>query len=249
MSKGRCRVMLVTNDSLLATMVEERSSRRENVRVLSDLDETEDLINTLASEATEEYVAGLRESAREMFFISEDRSTLFFAADVLERIKTQYGDKLRSLPPLASRVVHTGTIIGTTSFVQKKRQVVSWTTRCTLTLTAYVDDAHAAPTRELTMSDVLNAFREPSRTTPLQVSFSDAAKSRVTSVVPNTTFFAKGIQESFLEPISLNIARTPLERANKTRTRAIGTTKLDFDVLWHATVSARQKLTKGGRDD
>lgn len=127
-SPSTCRVAIVTNDGLLADMMEERIKSRDNVRVLRNLDDLQSLINTLVSNVTEQFVAGVREAARVYFFTEATKEGLYYKENIRERVREQFKEKLSELPSGAI-IRENGTWhIGSPSFVEKKQQRIFWRT-------------------------------------------------------------------------------------------------------------------------
>jgi len=92
-----CRVALVTNDGLLATTVEAETKTLENVRIVKSLEDLQNLINTLVSSATEEFVAAVRQPAMELFFKEGSKDGLYYTEKVPEAIVAKFAASLAAL--------------------------------------------------------------------------------------------------------------------------------------------------------
>lgn len=127
-----CRLALVTGDGLLAEYVKENTKEAKNVRVLANIDELESLINTLVSQATEEFVAEVREKVTKYFFEKDNYASLYYKERIWDIINESYKEKLTDVPT-EGMLRRNGTWwIGAPVFVRKKRQRIWWITPITI---------------------------------------------------------------------------------------------------------------------
>lgn len=122
-----CRLAIISNDSLLSDFIRERTKDASNVRVLSDLSELESLINTLVSEATEEFIAEISEKAESYFFDQDNDASLYYKEGIRKKIEEEFADELASVPSEATRRKGGTWWIGAPVFVKKKQQRTFWT--------------------------------------------------------------------------------------------------------------------------
>ena len=132
-----CRVALVTNDGLLATTVETETKTLDNVRIVKSLEDLQDLINTLVSSATEEFVAAVRQPAMELFFKEGSKDGLYYTEKVREAIVGKFDASLAEKPANADLRENGTWYIGPASFVEKHGQKITWKTTIRVEATAY----------------------------------------------------------------------------------------------------------------
>jgi hypothetical protein len=142
-SKKVCHIVLVTNDALLTQMIQERAVDRENVRVLADLAAVDEYINTLASEATEEYVESIRNIASRLFFIDADtKSAFYYISGVDQRVATILANLKRDVPKDAEKITIEEVKVLPPTFVGKAKQRVTWLSRILVGLRATREESY-----------------------------------------------------------------------------------------------------------
>ena len=124
-----CRVILVAGDGLLLQAVSTRASSLANVSCLPTLNELSGLINTLASQVSETYVAALEAKAKAYFFSPGDGSCLFLKQDIRGQILIRFKAELENIPPGADRRTNHSWYISSPRFLTKERQRISWASR------------------------------------------------------------------------------------------------------------------------
>ena len=132
-----CRIALVTGDKLLAETISARTADATNVRVLESLEELKSLINTLATEVSEEFVAKIQDKARSYFFESKQENALYYKERIADRIREKFSSELHSTPPGADRRENDTWHIQSPRFVRKDGQRVHWVTRITVEAKSY----------------------------------------------------------------------------------------------------------------
>jgi len=132
-----CRVVLVTSDGRLTEAVKERMEESRNASVLANLEELKGLINTIVSNAGEDFIAILRPKAKKLFFTSdEDKETLIYTVKVIERLKEKFKSDLENKPEgTAFRTNGTWFIIPP-NFFKKEGRRVFWRSRIELEVEA-----------------------------------------------------------------------------------------------------------------
>lgn len=130
-SASICLLAFVSEDDLVCQAVTARTSGSSNVRVLGDLDELKNLINTLASEVSEDYVEEMRAKAAPLFWTNvEDKSTLYFTAGVGAALKEQFSKDLGALPDGITRIeTKMNYVTPTPNFLKKTGQTLHWVTK------------------------------------------------------------------------------------------------------------------------
>jgi hypothetical protein len=141
-SKKTCQAVLVTNDALLTQMIQARAIERENVRVLADLAAVDEYINTLASEATEEYVASIRNIAARLFFVDAGTKSAFYYTSVDERVAKILANLQRDVPKDAEKVTIEELQVLPPTFADKSKQRVTWLSRILVSLRATREESY-----------------------------------------------------------------------------------------------------------
>jgi len=131
------RLVFVTEDNLLSEFIREKISNAKNVRILSSLKELESLINILVSKVTEEFVAEIKDKAKEYFFEKEKQDTLYYKENIGNRIIEQYSEELHYCPTENLIRENGKWWIGDTVFLKKERQRVFWTNQITVDYKLY----------------------------------------------------------------------------------------------------------------
>jgi len=124
-----CRVVLVTSDGLLGDAAKSRLGEKSNVRVLKSLDQLQQLINSLVSKVTEEFVDEIRPTVERYFHDPQKREGLYTREKVRDRICQEFRSELAKAP---SGCQHKGDVsweVGNTQFDKKNGQRTFWTTR------------------------------------------------------------------------------------------------------------------------
>lgn len=126
-----CLLAFVSEDVLAREAASMRTAGSTNVRVLEDLDELKSLINTLASEVSEDYVEEMRAKAAPLFWTNnEDKSTLYYTAEVSKQIKEKYPAELQALPEGIVRVKEKMFYVTQVpTFLQKEGTTLEWMTK------------------------------------------------------------------------------------------------------------------------
>jgi len=127
-----CRVILVAGDGLLSQAVSTRTASFGNVSCLPTLNDLAGLINTLASQVSEAYVAGLEPKAETYFFSPGDDSCLFIKQDIQGQILSRFQVELGRIPPGADRRTNHTWYIASPRFLSKERQRISWASRISI---------------------------------------------------------------------------------------------------------------------
>lgn len=124
-----CTLALITDDSLMLEYVQERTEGKKNVRVFKDVSELEGLINTLVSDASEEYVSEMIPKAADYFFVKGKETTFYYRGSIHELLNEKFTNELTYCP--VEDAVRKNVIwgIGRPVFHKKKGKHLYWTTR------------------------------------------------------------------------------------------------------------------------
>jgi hypothetical protein len=124
-----CRIVLVTNDTLLTNAITNRTNGRSNVRLLSSLDELKGFINTISSEVGEEFIKAISDDAANIFFTEGNEESLIIKERIQDKIKSQFPDEFSSLPSGTSHREEGSWYVSPPQFIRKKGSRISWSTR------------------------------------------------------------------------------------------------------------------------
>ena len=123
-----CLLVFVSGDDRLRDYLKEMTSDRGNIRLLESLDDLKSLLNAIASEITEEFLAEISPIAERTFYDFEKKGGLYTKAKVFELIAEDFGDTLAEVAgqfPLARREGADVTL-GDQTFISKQGQTVVW---------------------------------------------------------------------------------------------------------------------------
>jgi hypothetical protein len=127
-----CRLVMITEDHLLAEYILDITKDSKNVKVLSTINELENLINTLISEVTEDFLSALSEQIDKYFFDRENKETLYYKEHIRDKVNEQYSEELKSIRqaiPQAGLLRENGTwYISKPVFIKKDKQRLYWVT-------------------------------------------------------------------------------------------------------------------------
>ena len=128
-----CRIVLVSDDELLVSSIRARTVERNNVTLLSSLEDLGGLLNTLASEVSEEFVNNLRKVASSYFYDFDKKEGLYAKWDIQKTIRESFAKELGELPPDAQQRRNDSTwLLGSARFIKKDRKRVYWNSRVTI---------------------------------------------------------------------------------------------------------------------
>ena len=146
-----CRLVLVTDDQLLRqTILSRLDGNVKNVRILPSIEELKGLINTLVSEADEEFINSIQEKSEKYFFQKGNDESLYYKEDVGKKIRDQYETQLKELPEGTDYRENGTWYIGDPQFVKKDGQRIHWATRIRVVMKLYnfVSEANSDVTDE-----------------------------------------------------------------------------------------------------
>ena len=123
-----CRLVMVTDDNLLAEYILDITKDSKNVKVLSTINELESLINTLVSQVTEEFVTELSEQVKKYFFDKGNEESLYYKENIRDKIGEQYGEELKATPKKGLLRENGTWRISEPVFIKKEKQRLFWIT-------------------------------------------------------------------------------------------------------------------------
>jgi hypothetical protein len=141
-----CRLVLLTNDSLLSEAVKFRIAGRNNVQVFASSDELKGLINTLMSTVPEDYVARLQVKAKEYFVKDTDNQKgLFYEMKVRDAVLSKCESQLEARPEGTDSRSNGTWYVPSPRFLKKEGQRVFWATRFSIETKAYKEISRQPP--------------------------------------------------------------------------------------------------------
>jgi hypothetical protein len=228
---NRCRIALVTNDSLLSDALQSRTAQLPNIRIMDNIEELKNLINTLVSEVTEEYVKVVQSLATQYFFSTGRNDTLYYKESIHQRISNDFQKELLSTAP-GTEFRENGTwYISAPRFSKKQAQKIFWVSRITVEAKAYktVTTAQNTLIPTLTRGSALSPPISPLSWTNLKPP-EGSIKSIYAAAVPsfsNATFSSQDFAvPSFFSEKTL-----------------VATGKSIFEVNWSVSVSTKKKFS------
>ena len=123
-----CRLVMITDDNLLAAYIQDITKDSKNVKVLSTINELESLINTLVSEVTEEFVTGLSGQVKKYFFDKGNQESLYYKENIRDKTGEQYGEELKAAPKKGLLRENGTWWISEPVFIKKEKQRLCWIT-------------------------------------------------------------------------------------------------------------------------
>lgn len=245
-----CRLALITNDVRLKEYVDELSKGSNNIRMLSNLEELENLINTLVSTVTEDFVAALAKKAAKLFFEEDNNKSIFYKEDLRSRINEKFSEVLNDR-------IKTGRLrsngvwwISEPVFIKKDKRIIHWSTTVEIDFEIYHFRAEAE------LRNNLNAFSEM---------YGLRSSNKVPSSASNLLLGSKENNFGIPSPsarLGLTRSTTPEQLASDspyknwlsggidglTRHTSL-TGKEKFEVHWSANLTKAHNLTKPKIDD
>jgi hypothetical protein len=238
-SPNACRIAVVTADGLLAKTMEARTASLSNIRILRTFDDLQSLVNTLVSNVTEEFVAGVRESAERYFFSPDSKDGLVYKEKIRERITQQYGNRLEELPKGASVREDGPWYVVAPSFVEKRGQRITWRTTIEVEAKAFkLENSASVNVNVPNQSGIVSGssfLSEPLHVPNLKTIYlggraEPSGMAPTSGVTSGYVWSQKGLENFITVP-----------QAEKVLV-AKGHTV--FHVTWSVTVTARGKLTR-----
>lgn len=121
-----CRLVLVSKDKRLKEYVQEKSKECKNIRLLDDLGELENLVNTIVSVIPEEFAKELSDKSIKLFFEKNKNNTFYYKHSITEKVREQYSDEL-SLAYADDHHRENGTwYISNPIFIKKDKNIIYW---------------------------------------------------------------------------------------------------------------------------
>lgn len=123
-----CLLVFISGDKRVREYIEEKTSDSGNVRILETLDELKSLLNAIASEVTEEFLAEILPKARNVFWDFDKEEGLYAKEGIFNKITEQYESELNSTNSnFPGSYRHSGKVtLGEQTFINKSGQTVTW---------------------------------------------------------------------------------------------------------------------------
>ena len=220
-----CRLALISEDQRLKEYVSELTNDSKNIRMLSNLDELESLINTLVSTISEEFAAELTQKAGKLFFEKENNKSFYYKENIGEKIREQYSKEF-SNTIISGHSRSSGTWwISNPVFIKKERQRIHWITTVEPEFEIYHYERDDTYQNTLSSLPLPESLRSPHTNKGLSM---DLSTSNVPSLPPPP-------------PVGLGKALLGLTARRKKVVDFAGKEK--FEVHWNTNLSQAQNLT------
>jgi len=123
-----CLLIFISGDERLREYVQEKTAEAKNVRILDSLDELKSLLNSIASEISEEYLNEISAKAKLIFYDFSKNEGLYSSSDVIEGIFAKFSTEIEKINAAfpESRSKLESVIIGEQTFIKKIGQTVFW---------------------------------------------------------------------------------------------------------------------------
>jgi hypothetical protein len=132
-----CRVVLVTSDERLTQAVRERIADLPNASVVANVEELKGLINTIVSNAGEEFITQIKPKAAKLFFVSaDDKETVFYKEKIEQRLEDKFKSELGATPTGTTFRKNGRWLIERPNFSKKDGRRVFWTSRISIEIEA-----------------------------------------------------------------------------------------------------------------
>jgi hypothetical protein len=237
-SPTTARVVLVSSDQLLRDAAQHRLEGRTNVDVVDSVDALKGLINTLGSTVDEQFIAAIKDKAKDLFYKPNDKGSLYYRASVKELLNQALEGAKMQLPSGAERYTIEQWTINQPRFVRKQSQRIHWSTRFEARLKAL--KSKPWPTIE---------WSSPPPESPSQA-FIGSGVGNAATISP-LFFGSEGLPPSgYIRGLSANITPTSLYTPGLTPgligmdDQLVGYGTANLDVSWSLAVATTGKLTK-----
>lgn len=215
----KCRLSMITEDAPLFEYLKEKTKDFPNVRILSNIEDLQSLINTLVSEVTEELIDKLQPQASKYFFEPDNKDTLFYKWDIRRKITTQYDSKLSENHPNCNYRENGDWYVSQPRFKKKVRQRIFWTTHIAVESKAY----------------------EYIKESPVAI-FDSTAHDTYSSKIPSSLFNLALSPTSYVghyrgaPALTKSLLTDPMEK------KLIANGRTEFEVFWSHLLSTNQKF-------
>lgn len=145
-----CRIIYISNDIVCRNAALEISSDKKNVYVFEKAEELVSLINILNSEITEELISTIKNVAQHLFFIKEDKTTLYYTENIRAKISEDYAKELKEKPDAADTRENGTWWINPPGFEKKEKQKIFWRSLIEVDFINFKTSYEANPQKSLT---------------------------------------------------------------------------------------------------
>ena len=140
-NSASCRLIMITNDNLLSTSLVARLEKSQNAKVLSDLEDLKELINTLASAIDEAEISRLQQKAKPLFFKGDGINRgLYYSQNIFDRVQSEFAATFDELPEDSDLRESGGIVIAGPRFVKKNGQRLHWVSRIIFKFKTFVSE-------------------------------------------------------------------------------------------------------------
>jgi hypothetical protein len=229
-----CRVVLVTSDTLLSQAVNARIAEVPNAHVLSNIEELKGLINTIVSNAGEEFISQLKPKAAKLFFVSaDDKNTLYFKENITEKLKDKFRSLLEALPEGTAFRRNSTWYINNPNFSRKEGRHIFWTSRIEIEVEAGTLSIEEDKPGSISLSTLGRPVTQYSFPLPQANSFanlSELATANLSTGIDWTQYATRFVNSGFAGPSERRVVTQ--------KGRDV------FEVLWSTDVTMAKELKK-----
>ena len=133
-SPQSCRLFLVTSDGLLETAAQSRLGSKQNVSVVSNLDELRTMLTAIGAHLSQSDLERIIPEANKIFFSKEDDSSLYYKKDIY-RLLMDF-QETKTHPDFGFSIVDRKIFIDTPTFLAKHAQTLTFSSSITIKLRA-----------------------------------------------------------------------------------------------------------------
>ena len=88
--RRKCRIILITNDTLLTLAVNKRFQNINYTQIKTNIEECEELISMLVNEVSEEYIKQIHDKISLYFLDNENKTGVYYEYDIGNEIKKKF---------------------------------------------------------------------------------------------------------------------------------------------------------------
>lgn len=146
-SRAACRLVLVSGDELLRKAATDRvkEKNRENINILSTVEELKNLINTLVSQIDEATVSELRTLAGNLFWDFDRKKGFYESSGAMQKLQSVVAEICKT-PPEGSGVARLKKYeLAPPSFQKKEGGTITWSSKMDASLQAFKLELQSPP--------------------------------------------------------------------------------------------------------
>lgn len=151
--RRKCRIILITNDTLLSVAVNKRFQNINYTQIKTNIEECEELISMLVNEVSEEYIKQIHDKISLYFLDNENKTGVYYEYDIGNEIKKNFKKELKELCEGAVIRENGKLYISAPSFSHKIGQKFYWSTKITIEGECFKNESVENGNRQSYMQD------------------------------------------------------------------------------------------------